>query len=57
MIETSVIVCTRNRGNRVEKTIETILKNRTTSFEVVLIDKSTNDLTARSSLCVHLGTL
>ncbi|MFZ0544107.1 MAG: glycosyltransferase [Candidatus Promineifilaceae bacterium] len=45
MIETSVVVCTRNRGNRVEKSIETILKNQAASFEVILIDQSTNDLT------------
>ncbi len=42
----SAIVCTRNRGTEIKETIETILQNEYPSFEVVIIDQSTDDITA-----------
>lgn len=42
----SVIVCTRNRGASVAPTIQSILGNTHHSFEVILIDQSTDNATS-----------
>lgn len=49
-IKTSVIVCTRNRGASAVATIESILANRFGSFELLLIDQSSNDETKTAVL-------
>ena len=41
----SAIVCTRNRGDRIKATIESILANEHSNFELLIVDQSTNDLT------------
>lgn len=41
----SVIICTRNRGNLITLTLESVLANIYESFEVLVIDQSTNDET------------
>lgn len=41
----SVVVCTRNRGNSVVPTLETIFSNVLPADEVILIDQSTNQET------------
>jgi glycosyltransferase involved in cell wall biosynthesis len=38
----SVVICTRNRGSRIVETIESILANDHSSFEIQVIDQSTN---------------
>lgn len=44
----SAVVCTRNRGNSVVATLETILANTHPHFEVILVDQSTNQATAQA---------
>ncbi len=39
----SVVVCTRNRGASIAETLESLLANDAKSFEVVVIDQSTNE--------------
>jgi glycosyltransferase involved in cell wall biosynthesis len=41
----SVVVCTRNRGESIRSTIATILANTHPSFELIIIDQSTNNTT------------
>lgn len=41
----TVIITTRNRGNRVVKTVQTILQNDYPDFELRIIDQSEDDLT------------
>src|SRR5687768_11128779 len=41
----SVVVCTRNRGESIVSTLETLLANDYANFEVVVVDQSTDDLT------------
>jgi glycosyltransferase involved in cell wall biosynthesis len=41
----SVVVCTRNRGDSIVATIETILANTFPSFEILVIDQSTDNAT------------
>jgi glycosyltransferase involved in cell wall biosynthesis len=41
-IPVTVVVCTRNRGWKVVATIESILANQYPSFEILLVDQSTN---------------
>ena len=41
----SAVVCTRNRGDRIKATIESILANEHSNFELLIVDQSTNDLT------------
>lgn len=41
----SVVICTRNRGNLIVPTIETILGNIYTNFELLVIDQSTDCIT------------
>jgi glycosyltransferase involved in cell wall biosynthesis len=41
----SVIVCTRDRGASIKGAIETILANAYPSFELIVIDQSSDDLT------------
>lgn len=52
-VDVSVCVCTRNRGTSVTHTIESILENHDATFELILIDQSTNDETAEA---VQLST-
>src|SRR5262245_24956414 len=40
--EISVVVCTRNRGENVARTIQTVMENHFRRFELVVIDQSTN---------------
>lgn len=44
----SVIVCTRNRGESITDTISTILANTHPSFELIIIDQSTDDKTGQT---------
>jgi GT2 family glycosyltransferase len=44
----SVIICTRNRSDNVVPTANAILKNYHPSFEVVIVDQSTDELTAKA---------
>jgi glycosyltransferase involved in cell wall biosynthesis len=46
ILDVSVVVCTRNRGKNAVHTIQTILDNQYSNFEVILIDQSTNGETA-----------
>ncbi len=41
----SVVICTRNRGRRIFETMESVFANDNPSFEVLVIDQSTNDET------------
>ncbi len=41
----SVVVCTRNRGKSIAETIESLLTSDAKSFEIVIIDQSTNSET------------
>jgi GT2 family glycosyltransferase len=44
----SVIICTRNRGDNVVPTVKTILKDDYPNFEVVIVDQSADELTAKA---------
>lgn len=44
----SVIVCTRNRGESIHKTISSILANTYPDFELIIVDQSTDDETERA---------
>ena len=44
----SVVVCTRQRGSAVVKTIESILNCSNPSFEMIVVDQSQGDATANS---------
>lgn len=48
MLAASVVVCTRNRGNRIVATLESLLANTYPCFEIIVIDQSTDDVTARA---------
>ncbi|MCA9872899.1 MAG: glycosyltransferase [Anaerolineales bacterium] len=41
----TAVVCTRNRGERIVKTIESLLANRHPNYEVLVVDQSTNSET------------
>lgn len=41
----SVVICTRNRGEKIAATLESVEANRHPSFEILVIDQSTNDET------------
>lgn len=43
--EISVVICTRNRGASIVHTLESVLANQHPSFEVIVVDQSTNDET------------
>ncbi|WP_322511703.1 glycosyltransferase family A protein [Chloroflexus sp.] len=42
----SAIICTRNRGERVVAAVESILANDHQAFELIIVDQSTNTVTA-----------
>ena len=44
----SVIICTRNRGDNVVPAANAILKNDYPDFELVIVDQSADDLTAKA---------
>ena len=44
----SVVVCTRNRGDNVLPTAETILKQSSSDFELLILDQSDDDSTERA---------
>ncbi len=44
----SVVICTRNRGEQVQAAIETVLANQHPSFELIVVDQSTNDDTEQA---------
>ncbi len=44
----TALVCTRNRGERIADTVESLLANTSSSFEVVIVDQSTDDVTERA---------
>jgi glycosyltransferase involved in cell wall biosynthesis len=46
----SIVICTRNRGSSLVRTVETILANQHPSFEVIVVDQSTNDETKMAVL-------
>jgi glycosyltransferase involved in cell wall biosynthesis len=46
--EISALVCTRNRGGSIVPTVRSILGNEHPSFELVVVDQSSNDDTARA---------
>jgi glycosyltransferase involved in cell wall biosynthesis len=41
----SVVICTRNRGDKIIATLQSIVANKHPSFEILVIDQSTNDIT------------
>jgi glycosyltransferase involved in cell wall biosynthesis len=41
-LNVSVVICTRNRGDSIVPTLETVLTNTYPDFEVIVIDQSTN---------------
>lgn len=44
-LKVSVVICTRNRGIRIVETLESVLANTYSDFEIIIIDQSTNDET------------
>lgn len=44
----SAVICTRNRGDSVVATLETVLANTHPNFEVILVDQSTNGETLQA---------
>jgi GT2 family glycosyltransferase len=44
-IQISVVICTRNRGSQIIQTVESVLKNRHSAFELLIVDQSSNDET------------
>jgi GT2 family glycosyltransferase len=44
----SVIICTRNRGDNVVPTVNTILRNDYPNFEVVIVDQSSDERTTKA---------
>ena len=47
-IDATVVVATRNRGGGVLTTLASILANRASRFEVILVDQSTDDATQQT---------
>ncbi|MFO7679831.1 MAG: glycosyltransferase family 2 protein [Chloroflexota bacterium] len=43
--EISIIICTRNRNERIRSTLDSICQNQGCQFEVIVIDQSTNEST------------
>lgn len=48
-IDISAVICTRNRGDRLAPTLESLLANTHPNFEVLVVDQSTNDLTEQAT--------
>ncbi len=47
-VKVSVLICTRNRGDSVAATLESVLVNTYPDFEVLLVDQSTNQETEQA---------
>ena len=45
VIPVSAIICTRNRGNKIASAVQSVLACEYPSFDVTIIDQSTDDLT------------
>lgn len=45
----SVLICTRNRGERIVSTLESVLANDSPDFEVVVLDQSDDDATREAA--------
>jgi glycosyltransferase involved in cell wall biosynthesis len=43
----SVLICTRNRGEKIKNAVDSILANSFTDFELLIADQSTNDMTSK----------
>jgi glycosyltransferase involved in cell wall biosynthesis len=43
--DVSIVICTRNRNERIVSTLESIFENTWTKFEVIIIDQSVNEST------------
>ena len=41
----SVLLCTRNRGDRIKKAIDSILENSYENFDIIIVDQSSDDKT------------
>ncbi len=55
----SVVVCTRNRGDRIRPTLASIIANHYSNFEILVIDQSTNRETEKcvcdfNATCEHI---
>ncbi|MGE0767232.1 MAG: glycosyltransferase family 2 protein [Hyphomicrobiaceae bacterium] len=48
MFKVSAVVCTRNRGSRIVATLDTLLANSHPNFEVIVLDQSTDGVTAEA---------
>ena len=46
----SAVVCTRNRGDSIVPTVESILANTHPNFELLIVDQSTNNITKTALL-------
>ena len=44
-VTSSIVICTRNRGKLITATIETVLANKFSDFELLVIDQSTDQIT------------
>lgn len=45
MPEISVLLCTRNRGDKIKNAVDSILENSYENFELILVDQSSDDKT------------
>ena len=45
MPEVSVLLCTRNRGDRIINAVDSILENSFENFELIVVDQSSDDKT------------
>lgn len=46
--DVSIVICTRNRNERITSTLESIFENTWTNFEVIIVDQSNNELTQKA---------
>ena len=49
----SVIICTRDRGNQVFRTIDSVLKNHHCSYEVIIVDQSSDPIKSGAHHLLH----
>jgi glycosyltransferase involved in cell wall biosynthesis len=45
MPEISVLLCTRNRGDKIKNAVDSILENSYENFELIIVDQSSDDKT------------